>query len=570
MKTHFRNPFVTLATRVLSSVNLPAPCAFGQGTAFSHLWKICVALVLISAALSPKAAVLTVTSLADSGAGSLRDQVAASSPGDTIQFAITGTILLSSAINITHTLNVEGPGPSGLVIDANHVDRAFVTGGDPVLLSGMEIKNGFVVGTPGADGGLGQNGMPGGDAYGGAILNDSNSVSLILSNCWIHNNTAQGGSGGRGGDNSPFEGNGTVGNGSDGGRGIGGALYATGDVFVANCTFSYNSAVGGDGGDGGNNTFLVAALGGIGGNGGSADGGAVHDTFSGNVTFKNSTFGINRADGGSGGNGGDSSGGPGGQGGNGGPSMGGAIATLIASFYDNTIQTNFAYGGTPGSGGFGAPPGAGGLSLGGIAGGIFGSVLSCASHIGNTIIALNVADGSHSNYFIGFTDDGYNFISTADYVCSPLATTTQAGSVAMQLSPNLGPLGQYGGGLPTFPPREDSPVLDQGYSFGLSTDERGAPRPYSFGLPVPPGGDGSDIGAVELGSSGLGLGTDTNNNLILSWPAYYGDLTLQFATSLLGSSNWSVVPDTPVVVGSQFVVTNRMINAMQFYRLMSH
>ena len=48
-------------------------------------------------------------------------------------------------------------------------------------------------------------------------------------------------------------------------------------------------------------------------------------------------------------------------------------------------------------------------------------------------------------------------------------------------------------------------MTDQGYSFGSTTDERGAPRPYDF-ISIPtPGGDGSDIGAFELGSSDLGL-----------------------------------------------------------------
>jgi hypothetical protein len=61
-----------------------------------------------------------------------------------------------------------------------------------------------------------------------------------------------------------------------------------------------------------------------------------------------------------------------------------------------------------------------------------------------------------------------------------------------------------------------------------------------------------------------------SNNLVLSWPAYYGDFTLQSATNLQGSNNWSAVPGSPVVVGNQFVVTNRMTNSRAFYRLISH
>ena len=140
----------------------------------------------------------------------------------------------------------------------------------------------------------------------------------------------------------------------------------------------------------------------------------------------------------------------------------------------------------------------------------------------------------------------------------------------MPIHPQLGPLAQNGGGLPTHATTLTSPVTDQGYSFGLTTDERGAPRPYVFAsIPKPPGGDGSDIGAFELGSSDLGLDV-VSNDAVLSWPAYYGDFTLQSATNLQGSNYWSDVSDTPVVVGSQLVVTNPATNSLTFYRLINH
>jgi hypothetical protein len=115
-----------------------------------------------------------------------------------------------------------------------------------------------------------------------------------------------------------------------------------------------------------------------------------------------------------------------------------------------------------------------------------------------------------------------------------------------------------------------SPVIDQGLSIGISTDERGAPRSSDFlSIPNAPGGDGSDIGAFELGSADLGLGM-ASNNAVLSWPAYYGDFTLQSATNLQDPNDWSDVPVTPVVVGTQLVVSNLMTNARTFYRLIIH
>jgi hypothetical protein len=44
-----------------------------------------------------------------------------------------------------------------------------------------------------------------------------------------------------------------------------------------------------------------------------------------------------------------------------------------------------------------------------------------------------------------------------------------------------------------------SPAVDHGNAFGLTSDQRGLPRPLAYpGRTKPVGGDGSDIGAVEL------------------------------------------------------------------------
>ena len=224
------------------------------------------------ATTSLRAATLTVTSLADSGAGSLRDQVAASSTGDTIRFAVSGTILLSSAISISHSLNVQGPGPSALVVDANHLDRAFVISASSTnAISGMTITNGLNVGAPGADGGVGQNGTAGGDASGGAIYNQGN--YLLLSNCWLVGSTVEGGRGGRGGTNVIGEFYFNPGNGGAGGTAAGGAVYSQSSLEVIRCTFSSNRAVGGAGGQGGTNIASSLDPGGAGSQGGNAFGG---------------------------------------------------------------------------------------------------------------------------------------------------------------------------------------------------------------------------------------------------------------------------------------------------------
>lgn len=524
--------------------------------------KWCAVLALVGAVVSPQAAVLTVTSLAFVGPGTLRNQIAASSPGDTIQFAVTGKIILGNSLLIPHTLYVQGPGPSLLTIDANGVDRAFVVSGNPVFISGMTISNGFVAGINGTNGGLGQNGGTGAGLEGGAIL-DTNSPGdiLVLSNCWVTANTLMGGNGGQGGTN-PIGAAFSV-TGGGGGYAWGGAIYFVGHVTNINCTFSQNRAIAGKGGDGG---LSMSGPGGTGGSGGGPAGGALSGFL--NVDI-NCTFSGNSVSGGAGGNGGASLAGAGGAGGQGNQGNDGGAINGFTSLTSCTVVSNSAFAGAGGLGGSGSPPGADGASGIGLAGGVFGETFSCFNTIGNTILADNYADTSYSNYYSAWTDDGYNFIGSADVIVCPFGPTTVIGSVPAPIHPRLGPLAQNGSGLPTHSPWPivNPMIVDQGNSLGLTTDERGAPRPYHLGLPIPPGGDGSDIGAFELGSSDLGMGI-SKTNVVLSWPAWYGDLMVQSATSLQGS-NWNYLSVTPYQVGSQLVVTNPMTNAMMFYRLIS-
>jgi hypothetical protein len=531
------------------------------------LCSICAIVVLMSTAVSLNATIWTVTTLADSGAGSLRDRIASSSGGDTIQFSVTGVIGLNSSITIPHALTVEGPGPSALILDCGSKDRAFNITDYPAIISGMTIVNGLVMGANGTNGGVGQDG---GDAplaadfinaEGGAILATNPGSIFILSNCWFNNNMVMGGQGGRGGD-ATFK----AGNGGKGGYAVGGALSTiASNLTIVNCTFSQNRVVGGQGGDGGNSMNPTLA-GGYGGSAAEGDGGAFAGGYS--NRFINCTFSGNSASGGTGGHGGNSTG-AGGQGGAGGKGYGGALNDSTIDLLSCTIVQNDAFAGLGGMGGSGSPPGGSGLSGSGTAGGVYALTKICPNRIANTILANNYADTSSSNYYASFTDDGFNFIGSADFAGCPFAGSTVAGTIAVPIHPQLGPLAQNGGGLPTHATILTSPnlLIDQGYSFGLTTDERGAPRPYVFGIP-PETGDGSDIGAFELGSSGMGMGM-ASNNVILSWPAYYGDFTVQFATSLQGTNNWNYLSATPVQIGGQLVVTNPVTNTLMFYRLIS-
>ena len=80
-------------------------------------------------------------------------------------------------------------------------------------------------------------------------------------------------------------------------------------------------------------------------------------------------------------------------------------------------------------------------------------------------------------------------------------------------NPQLVPLADNGGPTKTMALAGTSPALDKGKAAtGMTTDQRGNPRPVDLpGIPAAAGGDGSDIGALELGSGGSVV-TTTNDS----------------------------------------------------------
>jgi CSLREA domain-containing protein len=90
------------------------------------------------------------------------------------------------------------------------------------------------------------------------------------------------------------------------------------------------------------------------------------------------------------------------------------------------------------------------------------------------------------------TSQGYNLADDAS--CGFNAPADQPVANAL-----LAPLGDNGGPTQTMALGEASPAIDQGISGGLTTDQRGMPRPVDFAdIPNAPGGDGTDIGAFEV------------------------------------------------------------------------
>jgi hypothetical protein len=213
----------------------------------------------------PVPSTLTVTNNADSGAGSLRAEIAAANPGDTIDLsAISGqTINLSSGellLNKNLTIQVAagyqpvtilGYGPVGFPSSrVFEIDGAETT----VALNNLNISGGNGYGgfvAPNGDGGaiynagkltlndcnLSNNSASAGGNDGGAIYNAG---SLTLNNCILDDNTAG------------LDGNDLVGNSA----GNGGAIYNAGSLTLNNCILDDNTAV-----DDGGNTVAAGGYG---------------------------------------------------------------------------------------------------------------------------------------------------------------------------------------------------------------------------------------------------------------------------------------------------------------------
>lgn len=189
-----------------------------------------------------------------------------------------------------------------------------------------------------------------------------------------------------------------------------------------------------------------------------------------------------------------------------GVSSGGGIASLNAVIITNsTISGNRATGGVGDNGG--------GLRLGSAtienstitdnaaagpdsAGGLYINVGTVT--LRNTIIAANANDttvpdvaGSGS-----LSSGGYNLVGNPGGF--PVNSTNDLkGTAAAPLDPQLSPLAENGGGVPTHALSVASPALDHGNRFGAIADQRGAARPFDVTSIAGPG-DQSDVGAVEM------------------------------------------------------------------------
>jgi hypothetical protein len=177
---------------------------------------------------------LLVTSALDtgvSGDGSLRGEILAAQPGDTIRFAhsLAGqTLTLNSELLLNKDLTIRGLGADQLTISGGGTSRVFeIAGGATDTISGLIITNGMA------------------SDQGGGVLNHG---TLTLSHDILEGNNAVGDSVRGGGIYN--DGTLTVahsvltGNVANGNVASGGCIYSTGTATVDHCTLSGNAVTG--------------------------------------------------------------------------------------------------------------------------------------------------------------------------------------------------------------------------------------------------------------------------------------------------------------------------------------
>jgi hypothetical protein len=509
----------------------------------------------------------------NSGAGSLRQAILDNNGlggGNIIVFSnnVTGTITLSgSELVITAPASIVGPGANVLAVCGNNSVRVFSILRGPSQISGLTICDGLDVGT------AGQPGQKGFDGRGAGIYTQD---TLSVSGCTIRSNRVFGGLGGAANQ-------GIVG---QGGKGLGAGLYnATGSLVLEFCSLEANLAVGGQGGS------AVSDEGGGGGNGlGGAisSGGGTLQLFSCNL-MNNVARGGQGGAGATVGNGGQGYGGAinnenpttaihttiagcsaiGGTGAGGnGSGYGGAINNLSTlSLSLCTVASNTASGSSFDFGGGISNDGTLGLTNVTIAGNQadYGGGLSGNANLAGSIIAANQATTSGADVSGTITSYDYNLIQSF----SGLNILGATAHVIIGQDPLLGPLANNGGFEPTMALRPGSPAIDQGKNFTIAVDQRSAPRPFDLaGVANAAGGDGSDIGAFELGQPLLSLFREAST-VVIRWPSYYGDFVLE-SKPALGVGSWNTVATAPIVgPGFQFYVTNSLAAGNQFFRLKS-
>ena len=463
---------------------------------------------------------ICVSNTNDAGDGSLRAAItqANEAGGGAITFCITGTIPLLSTLPSLTNITITGPGTNLLTISGGDQVRVFsMNSGTTNILSGLTIADGAAV----------EQHNPFSYAYASGI---SNAGSLRLLNCVVRNctNETSYGVGVYNAGDMEMEASAVA----DCDTVLwtqapGGGIYNSGTLRMTNCSVSRCHSGGGDGGgilNEGNLTMSASIVESCTAGGNDMDGGGILNqgtavlcgcTVSNcsaaygagiesweNLAVTNSTIVDNE-----------------GFMFGGGLNVGGTISLVGCTIAGNTAwfgggvcnndgeltMLNCTVSGNDAGSKGGGIDGAATLissticsnnaiwyingdtnAAQGDGGGIYGTATS-----ENCIFSGNTAATGNDFYGI-LTSQGFNLIQDTN-ACTIVGDLT--GNL-LGVDPLLGPLQDNGGPTWTHALLPGSPAIDQGTSGGLTTDQRGVPRPFDVPT-IPNAGDGSDIGAFE-------------------------------------------------------------------------
>jgi hypothetical protein len=412
------------------------------------------ALLLYATTLQTHAATVTVTNTDDSGPGSLRQALVDANDGDTITFAVTGNITLTSGgLPITKNLTISGPGADQLSIDGNQALLVFGIFPDKTAaISGLTVTNGQV-GIWIEQGTLAISNCIVNLNSAGGLFNDH--AALTITSCIINGNAFYGL------DNHTFDlpppndhaldqGFVTIDNTIISGN-SGPAVQNQGNLTIVNSTLTGNSVQGDFGGGVSSGGFktpgsVVTVINStISGN--SAQGGGGISNAYGLVSIINSTISGNSA-----------------------ADSGGAIFNYAGAVQiaNSTISGNSA---VSGGGVYNVPDQFGTATI----------------ETGNTIFNAGASGENISNNGGSVTSNGYN-------ICSDDAGGLLNGpGDQINTNPLLGPLQNNGGPTFTHALLPGSPAIDAGdpnFSPPPSTDQRGSPFDRVFNGRI-------DIGSFE-------------------------------------------------------------------------
>ncbi|WRU65817.1 Ig-like domain-containing protein [Pseudomonas veronii] len=366
---------------------------------------------------------ITVTSAADSGAGTLRQALTDVGVGETVTFSTPGmTVNLDTQLVIAKNLTIDGDlnndGVADVTISGQYKTQVLkVDSGVTATLDGLVITKGLAAG----DGSNGGSGISAANLLGAGISNFGN---LTLNNVSVTENAASGGGGGGGVTNGNFGGAGGGGGAVGGGNGGRGGNTGNGSGVYAGTAGTANQ-----GGKGGGYSTM-------GGNGGSSSGGAgstgIYGYTNGSAGGTATSGGLSIG-GGGGGSGWNGAGGKGGGAAGGIYNASGATLTIVGT---SSITGNIGAGGGGGGGsatgsGTTLNGGDGGLGVGAIWN--KGTVLITAANFaaldgsantgasGNGGLATNASAGSKPTAVNGLFNDIGGTANTA-YSPAPVAT----------------------------------------------------------------------------------------------------------------------------------------------------